>query len=837
MPPHGKTAPSGGAPAAAPGSAALPPTPAKQAWEEPRLKTDTSDPYCLCQVAARPKENFRTPVMYDDVNPVWNFEGWLRCSDSEDLQFLVIDSDPWGQRGDILGQAIFQSSELVHGEFEGEILMSNTGQPGPVPLSIRVHRCGEDCLNVTIRSAKGLRNADVGESLVDGVEVVRRVVLASATIILAMLTGLAVLYHTGTDNTQFAKIHWAGRWDSHVVFWYEISHAFGSTVVMGFVGWWCNWSDKPYLKAVFACGFLWWCFFLGSVMRYAFFAAGTFAGTCAWPVASLAFVALALMRCSELQKALCQELYASRMWRIFKIGGAVLSCVLLIAFPAFLACYDTETGHAVIGREWAFHAALALMLGDAFFAFMYGIGLAIYLFWVFTKLTSSLPTRAEGMTEVVEKAVKAVRWELATLAVSVLLCVQMAILVALATGLQLGTRHPWFLRAQTMAIFVQCSACFASTMCLSGFQVRSREPERREQMRQRMMRHYQRDSNDEWAGKVEELAGRALTVQALVDFYCELGDVYMADYPKFDPERHLTKDVVRRAVIPGSAGRKGVGDVVTSRSCAYSSKMMNDSITYPLKMVTHTWGALFRDLVAIVVTDALGEREFKPFGQLLDRNPAALKEMLQFSGMSQTRYWICAFSVCQHASICGGNPHGDRDSVSGEVHGICDCGLPKAFNSTEPLHPQKQESISCEINKFSDMMKFVAANDSMFEQVIAVDSSFSIFSRAWCIAELAEAHQMHMRQNLVVPSQADLQEHGDTLRHIRVEDMEATRPADKEMILAGIKDKGAFNASMQALLTGKDGLLDAFNQSLDTLETLKVVGRIARQRRVSELLS
>ena len=52
-----------------------------------------------------------------------------------------------------------------------------------------------------------------------------------------------------------------------------------------------------------------------------------------------------------------------------------------------------------------------------------------------------------------------------------------------------------------------------------------------------------------WMEKVEELAGRGLSIRQLLDFYSELGSGLM---PHFDPDRSTTHDVVRQAIIPSS---------------------------------------------------------------------------------------------------------------------------------------------------------------------------------------------------------------------------------------------------------------------------------------------
>ena len=105
--------------------------------------------------------------------------------------------------------------------------------------------------------------------------------------------------------------------------------------------------------------------------------------------------------------------------------------------------------------------------------------------------------------------------------------------------------------------------------------------------------------------------------------------------------------------------------------------------------------------------------------------------MLSQLGNMDSVYWICAFSVNQHSSICGMNLDQHQDPVTGIEHPTCPCGMPKALNATYPLD-ETGKSISCELNKFDCMMSYLA-HQSRLQQVIAVDVNFDLFQRAWCL--------------------------------------------------------------------------------------------------------
>ena len=245
-------------------------------------------------------------------------------------------------------------------------------------------------------------------------------------------------------------------------------------------------------------------------------------------------------------------------------------------------------------------------------------------------------------------------------------------------------------------------------------------------------------------------------------------------------------------------------------------------------MVTHNWGNLFADLVAAVVADALDDDEYSnAVGFLIDNNVQQLEDKLEWLNTLDNTYWVCAFSVDQHCGICGGNPNGDRDSVTGEEHPICNCGKEKYFNATPPL-TQGGQSVECEMNKFDDMMEFLAASDENFGQVIAVDRVFVMFTRAWCVAEIAAAFECGLAQYMKLYSAQSLILHEDELKVMKIEQMQASRPEDVVEILAKIPDKDAFNIRLKSLIF--DDILSNW-KCLDLPAKLRKVGHIARSYR------
>ena len=311
-----------------------------------------------------------------------------------------------------------------------------------------------------------------------------------------------------------------------------------------------------------------------------------------------------------------------------------------------------------------------------------------------------------------------------------------------------------------------------------------------------------------WTRKVEELSMRGMTLRSLLQFYQE-NLPSMPDW-KYAPREHKTRDVVRRAIIP-----------LTSREeCAFSVSAFNkDGPKRAQVMVTHNWGNSFSDLLAAVLSDALQECSFSLPAELLQEDCAFLQDLLAKMGRLDETYWICAFGVNQHISICHSNPY-DRDPFTNQLHPVCHC------NSTNIIDPDGR-SASSEINKFDDMMSLLATTGGC-RQVIAVDKSLDLFRRAWCVAEIAEAKRLQMDQSLKLWSKATLQERARTLENLDVRDMRASSEKDKELILGKIQDVDDFNAKLQVLIFDpKSGLVATWN-AMDSLQQIGEVGRLIR---------
>jgi len=389
--------------------------------------------------------------------------------------------------------------------------------------------------------------------------------------------------------------------------------------------------------------------------------------------------------------------------------------------------------------------------------------------------------------------------------------------VAGTTGPSMEYWHSYYMSAGLNAAHLLSNAVLA--VLLSGAHRVAKSPQHRPRLQPTYSRQPTKASKETsfgcqlaWDRTVDKLAQRGITLEALLHFYKSLGTP--ASMPHYTPAVHTTGDVVRQAIIPQSKALRA----------SFADMLAPSERGYPNKMVTHNWGNVFRDLCAAIFADALEEPSFCMVASLLEQDVDVLERMLHKSGRMQQRYWVCAFAVNQHAGICASRPVPEFDTVTGLPHPLCDCGLPKAFNSTGPLTDDGR-SIPCEMNKFDDMIRLLAARDLSFSQVIAVDADFGLFGRAWCVAELAEAHRLDMGQHLRLRSRQDLTLHEGELRNLRVESMQASRPEDVEEILAKIPDTRAFNKALRHLVL--NGLLVSWI-SLDSRQQFGEVGRLLR---------
>merc|ERR1712113_249804 len=99
---------------------------------------------------------------------------------------------------------------------------------------------------------------------------------------------------------------------------------------------------------------------------------------------------------------------------------------------------------------------------------------------------------------------------------------------------------------------------------------------------------------------------------------------------------------------------------------------------------------------------------------------------------------------------------------------------------------------------FDDMMALVGMHHNL-KHIIAVDRKFELFSRAWCVAELARGHNLGLRQYLKIPSFEVFEANRPALQELDIRSMRASRAEDVLEILSKIPDVIAFNSHLKSI--------------------------------------
>jgi hypothetical protein len=299
--------------------------------------------------------------------------------------------------------------------------------------------------------------------------------------------------------------------------------------------------------------------------------------------------------------------------------------------------------------------------------------------------------------------------------------------------------------------------------------------------------------------KLIEIASRGFTLGALLELQCILlnreacediygllpnvlqhGEMEMADFPDlswYDPNTSTTKEVVYRAIT--RLTRK-----ITSSNKSMSTIMTGGRCCFPRCLISHTWGNVFTHTIAACVADALGDKCYFHLVPRLQEfeGVRALIHELGHERLMMT-YWICALPINQHTVAC--------DKCEPVEWQCTACGVGKITSG-----PQS------EIGAFDIMMRVLAACDSQFYQVVAVDKQAIVVNRVWVVAEIAEAIQQQLTQHIIPHFPLPLSDYSmqQKMKVISVETCKATEPADKVFVLSRILDKPAYDENVRKAL-------------------------------------
>eukprot|EP00439_Symbiodinium_sp_Y106_P050233 s6153_g6.t1 len=272
-------------------------------------------------------------------------------------------------------------------------------------------------------------------------------------------------------------------------------------------------------------------------------------------------------------------------------------------------------------------------------------------------------------------------------------------------------------------------------------------------------------------------------------------DLSNTDEQVLDLGAQMHRKFVPRASRGVLTGEGHDWDLPEMRGFAFAEVVNHRETSHSLaqRMVTHSWRNKFTHLIAAVLADALDVEKYGEIADLLTQREFGTlnAKLLVATGKLDIRYWICAFSVNQHAGICASPPPTDS---TGHPITPCHCLTPKHFDGD-----------LSEMNKFDDMMAYLKGSlrkqgEVRLQQVIACESDFSLFQRVWCLAELMEAHALHLPQAVKIHSAAARDRCVDMLVHLDVNNAEASFAADKERVLSKIEDTAGFNAGLQDLV-------------------------------------
>lgn len=97
-----------------------------------------SDPYCICRVAGKPHTEFKTPVVKNNLNPVWGFEHELELAPTDSVEFVVMDKDHRPKSDDLLGRVTLTRTFFAQhlAGFSGDLRLADAGKGHDARLSL-----------------------------------------------------------------------------------------------------------------------------------------------------------------------------------------------------------------------------------------------------------------------------------------------------------------------------------------------------------------------------------------------------------------------------------------------------------------------------------------------------------------------------------------------------------------------------------------------------------------------------------------------------------------------------------------------------------------------------
>jgi len=117
-----------------------------------------SDPYCTCEIPGKPKTGFRTATVRDNLNPVWNHEGFITGYTPGDPLFFEVWDEDDGKKDDFLGAVELAAVHFDPVAFEGDVHLSEAGSNIRAQLRVRVETSDfQRTLGVATTTGLGIR--------------------------------------------------------------------------------------------------------------------------------------------------------------------------------------------------------------------------------------------------------------------------------------------------------------------------------------------------------------------------------------------------------------------------------------------------------------------------------------------------------------------------------------------------------------------------------------------------------------------------------------------------------------------------------------------------------
>jgi len=127
-----------------------------------------SDPYVIVEVPGQEGMKFQTPVISNNLNPVWNYTGEIAgFMDGDMLQFTVMDKDTWPKPDQLLGKALLGASDFYPNGFHSEIQLEESKTNATLAIMVSIVGCDELGME---QNAAGMMTVEEGAQQMVGYE-------------------------------------------------------------------------------------------------------------------------------------------------------------------------------------------------------------------------------------------------------------------------------------------------------------------------------------------------------------------------------------------------------------------------------------------------------------------------------------------------------------------------------------------------------------------------------------------------------------------------------------------------------------------------------------------